>query len=234
MYVAGIDGTRKGWVVVTLDGGLLDAFGVATIGEALARLDDASLVAIDMPIGFSTVAEPGGRQCEKVARSILGKRASSVFSSPCRTALAIVDYAAASEANKASSEHRIGLSRQSHAIFPKMREVDAALTPALQDKVFEVHPEVSFSELARDAGLPLTEGKKSLSGALQRLALLKVAGLDVGSLLPRCRSIGAAEDDIIDAAVAVWTARRRSEGTARRIPADPEVDGRGLRMEMWI
>ncbi len=42
-----------------------------------------------------------------------------------------------------------------------------------------------------------------------------------------------AEDDILDACVACWTAARIFEGQGIRIPADPPYDGRGLRMEMW-
>ncbi|MGE7198802.1 DUF429 domain-containing protein [Brevundimonas naejangsanensis] len=52
MLVAGIDGTRRGWVVVTYADGVTAAFGAATINEALQRLEAASYVAVDMPIGF--------------------------------------------------------------------------------------------------------------------------------------------------------------------------------------
>jgi predicted RNase H-like nuclease len=41
-------------------------------------------------------------------------------------------------------------------------------------------------------------------------------------------------DDYIDALVCGWTAVRVVRGEARRIPAEPEKDERGLRMEMWV
>ena len=129
MLVGGVDGTKKGWVVVTLDENGVDAFGAGSIVEVLSRLEEAQAVAIDMPIGFTDHAEPGGRRCEKAARAILGRRSSSVFSSPCRAALQAGDYAGASAVNRASSAHGLGLSKQSHAIFPKMREIDSAIDP---------------------------------------------------------------------------------------------------------
>ena len=234
MLVGGVDGTKKGWVVVTLDENGIDAFGAGSIFEALSRLEGARAVAIDMPIGFVDRAEPGGRRCEKAARAILGRRSSSVFSSPCRAALQAGDYAAASAVNRASSAHGLGLSKQSHAIFPKMREIDSALDPCIQDRVFEVHPEICFSELARLSGQEIGESKKSWAGAAQRIGLLEGAGVAVGGLMTRSRELGAASDDIIDAAAAAWTARRRAMGTAFCLPESPDIDAQGLRMEIWV
>jgi predicted RNase H-like nuclease len=42
----------------------------------------------------------------------------------------------------------------------------------------------------------------------------------------------AAPDDLLDAVAAAWTARRLVEGVAERLPAEPAVDRRGLRMEI--
>ncbi len=43
-----------------------------------------------------------------------------------------------------------------------------------------------------------------------------------------------AVDDYIDALVAAWTAVCISRGSAQRIPSRPEMDDKGLRMEMWF
>ncbi|RZJ05521.1 MAG: DUF429 domain-containing protein [Brevundimonas sp.] len=235
MLVAGIDGTKKGWVVVTLDDRKVDVFGVRVITQALEKLESAAAIAIDMPIGFLSAAEPGGRGCEKAARAILGGgRASSVFSSPCRSALSAPDYVSASQANRDSSPYGLGLSKQAHAIFPKMREIDLAMTPATQDRVFEVHPEVCFTELARTLDQRINENKKSWGGANQRVDLLEAAGIPLRPLLSQARVWGAATDDVVDAAVGAWTARRRVLGLASCIPAAPQTDAMGLRMEMWV
>lgn len=235
MRVAGIDGTKRGWVAVVLESDRVEAFGVRTIAEAIDRLVDAKAVAIDMPIGFATAAEAGGRLCEKAARSILGRgRTSSVFSSPCRAALEAADYPAASAANRESSPHRRGLSKQSHALFTKMREIDAVMHPSLQDRLFEVHPEVSFTELARLNGQTIEGSKKSFLGASQRAKLLGDAGILITPILGEAKALGASTDDIIDAAVAAWTAKRFVSGVAGRIPELPDTDAKGLRMEIWF
>ncbi|WP_087121163.1 DUF429 domain-containing protein [Brevundimonas sp. SH203] len=235
MLVAGIDGTKSGWIAVVLEADRIEAFGIETIGEALDRLSDAESVAIDMPIGFATAAEVGGRRCEKAARSMLGRgRTSSVFSSPCRAALQTVDYPSASAANRDSSPHRLGLSKQSHALFPKMRQIDDLMNSSLQDRVFEVHPEVSFTELARLAGQTIVGNKKSAAGSSQRIRLLSDAGIPLTTALNQAKVLGAAADDIVDAAVAAWTARRRASGLAQRLPETPDTDAKGLRMEIWF
>jgi predicted RNase H-like nuclease len=40
-------------------------------------------------------------------------------------------------------------------------------------------------------------------------------------------------DNILDAHAACWIAERIYKGTAVRIPENPPVESRGLRMEMW-
>ena len=42
----------------------------------------------------------------------------------------------------------------------------------------------------------------------------------------------AKPDDLLDAVIAAWTARRVAEDVADRLPAAPPVDRRGLRMEI--
>ncbi len=58
--------------------------------------------------------------------------------------------------------------------------------------------------------------------------LLAAAGLGD---LSKLRALGAAPDDILDAAVLALTAERVRDGTATRL-GDGSVDARGLRMEV--
>ena len=184
--------------------------------------------------GFSTPAVPGGRECERLGRRMLGRRASSIFSSPCRAALACPDHPSASRTNRESSPHGLGLSRQAHAIFPKMREIDAIVTPDLQERLFEIHPELCFVEMALIENVEAPAGKKTSAGVEQRMALLEAVGFAASSLCDHRRSWGASRDDVLDAAAAAWTALRRAQGLARFLPHTPPTDARGLRMEMWI
>jgi predicted RNase H-like nuclease len=143
-----------------------------------------------------------------------------------RATLAYNTYVEASDASLSASGKRI--SRQTFGILPHIREVDAAMTPALQWRVFEVHPEVAFRALNDDARLIR---KRDIAGSEARAALLSgVYGFDVAALhVPR----GAARDDLYDAAVCAWTAERIANGTARRLPEVPAIDSHGLRMEIW-
>jgi predicted RNase H-like nuclease len=125
------------------------------------------------------------------------------------------------------------MSQQAWAIIPKIREVDAFLQgqPKDQTRVREVHPEVCFYFMA--GGRPMEHRKKKLAGRDERAALLRTHfGDEVDSGLAMRRRLGCEPDDVLDALVALWTARRIQLGTAVTLPASPVRDTVGLRMEM--
>jgi predicted RNase H-like nuclease len=123
------------------------------------------------------------------------------------------------------------LSQQCFAIVPKIAEVDQLMTPQLQRRVVEVHPEVSFAAMNGDK--PLALPKKESAGRAARMALLDQAwGLDARAIVAKHRSGGVQPDDILDALVACWTAERVLRQLAQRFPKDPMIDSRGLRMEI--
>ena len=201
---------------------------VRTFTEVLALPEAPSVIAIDIPIGLLDAAVPGGRPPDAIARRLLGpSRGASVFPPPVRSALESTTFSDASTANRASSSHSMGVSPQAFGIFAKLSEVDGLMQPATQGRVFEVHPELSFFEMA--GGVPAKHAKKTLAGRAERTALLAAAGLAEGVVpMP-----GAAADNVLDALAACWTARRIATGQAVRIPDNPPNDGRGLRMEIW-
>jgi predicted RNase H-like nuclease len=220
--VLGVDGCKRGWVGVRLD--LDEAAPPAarfyrTFGEALTDSDYPAVIAVDMPIGFLDVAGRGGRQCERLARQRLGSRRSSVFSAPTRAALAHAgDYGAALKANRRGGD--VGLSRQCFHLIPKLAEIDALMTPTLQRRVRESHPELAFTVL--NAGRPMRFKKKARLGRVERIRVLERAGeaygLDGAFLNPRAhaglRGGGVARDDLVDAAVLALAAVRIA--TAKR------------------
>ncbi len=229
--VGGVDGCRKGWVVVVrdLDSNTVDVRVVGPLRPAL--LDETlKIVAVDIPIGLLAEARPGGRKCEREARKVLGPgRSSSVFSAPARGTLGAEDYEDAKQRNRRSSLHGIAISRQCWAICEKIAEVDRVMTPALQRRVVEVHPEVSFKGMG---GTQLAS-KKRVVGREQRKALLERAwSLDLSSVVARGVQQGAGADDVLDAMAAAWTAERVVRGVAERLPPSPEHDAKGLRMEI--
>jgi predicted RNase H-like nuclease len=234
MWVAGADGCRAGWLVVLHDveAGRQCARLLPRFRDVLALPERPQSIAVDMPIGLLDHAEPGGRECDRAARRVLGRpRSSSVFSPPVRGALREGDYASAQRRNQESSSHAIGLSRQAFGIAPKIRELDACMTPSRQRRVREAHPELAFAELFGSRGT--LSGKRTPRGRKQRLRLLLLAGFrDARSLLTE-RPRGAAIDDVLDACVLCWAAVRVRAGEARRLPHRPLRDARGLRMEIW-
>jgi predicted RNase H-like nuclease len=240
--VAGVDGCKAGWVVVTAaltPAPRIDGVAVAaSFKDVLAATSACAFVAVDIPIGLETAC---ARAVDGLARRLLGKRGSSVFPAPVRAAIEIAggtkaaDYAlgAYREAYaraRAASLAACGksLSCQAFGISAKIFEANDVMTPTLQERVFEAHPELAFSAL--NGGRPLDHAKLRPEGRRERLALLEKAfGAGVEALLlPR----GAAWDDVYDACVLVLTAARIVRGEAVRVPDQPPLDARGLRMEI--
>ena len=190
-------GAVKPHVVVHLSD-LINAYPEATI-------------AVDMPIGLSP---NGKRTCDQDARRLLGAgRASSIFTPPIPEVLVAENY---EEARQISIEHhpeRKSLSIQAFGILPKIREVRATVTPELQERVFEVHPEVCFAALA---GQPIREDKKGPIGYDVRRALLEpVFDMEIpawddmrkwvaANRLDNVSLRGPGPDDVLDAMVGAW------------------------------
>jgi predicted RNase H-like nuclease len=237
--VAGVDGCKAGWLCVLLDastGAPRDAFIKKTLAE-IAALEAAVRIAVDVPMGVEVFATPVGRGCDTALRRELGSRQSSVFAVPARAALAETDYRLACEAALAHSAPPRMVSKQCFHIFPKIREADALITPELQTRIVECHPEGAF--WAMNGRQPLSEPKKLKSrgyppGLALRRALLVAVGFPPEFLAARrFNASHAGEDDVLDACACAWTARRVLRGEAHRFPDEPRIDPRGLRMEIW-
>ena len=226
--VAGVDGCRGGWLVVAvcLGGGARRAELVVAwdFGAVLALTERAHAVAVDIPIGLS---ESGSRECDILARRMLGKRGSAVFPAPVRRVLPASTY---EEANELSRRYcGRGLSKQAYAILPKIRDADQCLTRDLQARIWEVHPEVCF--LALNGFRPVMSSKKDSQGEAERERLLAGLYTDLDRALGE-RPKGVKPDDVLDAFVAAYTAECWLLGRARSLPETPSTDGKGLRIEM--
>jgi predicted RNase H-like nuclease len=189
------------------------------------RRKDCAAIAVDMPIGLSS-GDP--RQADVLARRLIGPRSSSVFPSPVRAVLSAGSHAEASLIS--SMTHRDGkkISRQTFFLLPKIREVDDEMSPSLQARVVESHPEVCFWALNKE--VPLAWSKRTPEGLADRRRLL--GGVYADSIAEVTPPRGSAWDDLHDACVLAWTASRLATGKAQRLPSEPEYDGRGLRMEI--
>lgn len=178
-----------------------------------------------MPIGLLDTPRPG-RACESEARALMPGKASSVFPSPCRPALACNTY---EEANATSRRLGLGLTRQTFHLFPKLREVDALLRdlPGLRKIVREAHPELAFTRMNGDR--PLLSKKRRPDGFADRRQLLAEHGFEwSAAALP-----GAARDDVLDAMAVCRTAMLIALGTATRLGPARQRDRYGLPMNIW-
>lgn len=226
-FFLGLDGCKAGWVMVSWSGdpgAAPQADIIPDIGSALDTC--ASHIGVDMPIGFPA---DKARSCEALARQYIGARRSSVFPVPCREAVMADDYRQACDINTRVLGKKF--SKQAFMLFPKMREVDAAITSHLQSRIFEVHPEVAFCAMNNDR--PLPHAKKTAAGAELRRSLLTAGGFPLALLQhPQWKTSQAADDDILDACACCWSAQRIAAGNHLAFPAIPELDAHGLRMQI--
>jgi predicted RNase H-like nuclease len=74
-------------------------------------------------------------------------------------------------------------------------------------------------------------GAGTASGLQERRKLRANAGILIPDRLPNVRRAGP--DDVLDAAVAAWTALRVHRKTAQALPAEPPIDTRGRRVAIW-
>ena len=183
--VAGVDGTKHGWVAVVLAGGrFLEA-------RLLAGVDRRSTSSRTWRGSRSTSRSATAHaRPTALARAVVG--GSSVFAIPER------------ERFDAPFAEGGGISAQAHALGPRIRHVTEL---ASRDPRFrEVHPEVCFT--AMNGMRRLKHRKKSAGGAFERLALLRKHGLNIDP-----GTLGTAAtvplDDLLDAAACAWTAARR-------------------------
>ncbi len=222
--VLGVDGCKAGWVGIAWSGGVdVRAYVAPTIAELAAAAGAVSVIAIDIPIGLP---DTGRRAADLAARTVVGARRSSVFMTPVRAALRESRHDRASAINREHAGE--GMSIQVFGLLPKIRQVDDWL-PNAPCRVVEVHPEVSFAQLA---GEPLTVRKNTWAGTERRRALLAAAGLALSGDLPPAGD-KAAVDDILDAAAAAWTAHRVHHGRARPLPDPPQRHSDGIESAIW-
>jgi predicted RNase H-like nuclease len=223
--VLGVDACKAGWVGIALEAGATRGYLAGKIAELVSQASaDGPLdtVAIDIPIGLP---DKERRQADVLAKAVIGPLRSSVFMTPVRSALSAPHHAAAVAINRELAGE--GVSVQAYGLRTKLLQVERWVTET-DYQVIEVHPEVSFAVLA---GAPLTARKSTWAGAQRRYDLLAATGISVAGDLGAAG--GAGVDDVLDAAVAAWTARRFVRGQAICMPDPPETFSDGLSCAIW-
>lgn len=222
--VVGADQCGNGWVFIRLsDGAFESARFYRDFTKGVDDSPEAETIGVDIPIGYPRPPATQ-RLADGQARAMVGPRRSSVFTALHPDVLGEQTWAAANQMSK--NRFSKGVTTQSFALKPKITEV--ADVAARNNRVYEVHPEVSFVALA---GQPLRFSKKQWNGHNARRTLLAAHGIEIPDVLDDAGIVGA--DDILDAAAAAWSASRIAEGQALSLPDPPEYDGAGRRVAIW-
>lgn len=255
MQVAGVDGCPGGWLVVRAEVAanrlrLVSApIPLDRFTDVVAATKDCDCVAVDIPIGLTEGPE---RDADRAAREKLGQpRGSSVFRAPCWPILCQTTdespYADACAVSRKycchkQSEEPAAMSLQTYHIMKKVREVNLWLKVErerredVQDRIFEMHPEVSFWALNDGNATQYSKKAKAQRGKRERISLLSrsfddaLASVELTKTAAMARRPGY--DDFLDACVAAWTAARRALAKHETLPTKPPPDRYGLRMEI--
>lgn len=229
--IVGADGCPSGWICVfeELPSRKLGSEIFGSVEELFAAAPSLQLLAIDIPIGLS---DAGPRPCDVAARKRLGPiRGTSVFPAPLQPALRAASYPEACDVSFSIRKKKV--SKQAWMIYPKISELDDLLAarPELRQRVHEVHPEVSFAEWNGGA---IVEPKRKPAGFARRHALVRQHFGEEAFTTIRGRYARreVADDDILDAFAALWTAERITRGAARSLPDAPPLDAAGLPMRI--
>ncbi len=207
----GIDGYRRGWVAARRDDTGIH-WVTAPVEDVADLLPLDAVVGIDMPIGL---ADDGWRECDALAKTALRAAASRVFMTPPRAVLELGLHTPNDQVQQLSRELTgQGVSRQAMALSERILVLDAVLRTRPPGTVIEVHPELSFAELAGRVLAP----KKSAVGVAERWAALRRWLPDVDRVLAAAPP-DVPVDDALDALAALWTAARWSDRQARTLPA---------------
>lgn len=191
---------------------------VPTATALFSRIGDSGVAAIDISVELP-VNRP--RQCDLDARQMLKPEGARVFPTPARVALNGKSFEECCQLNEAALGTKLSL--PAYGFLPEVREVDGSITPELQTRIREAHPETVFLALA---GRVLSK-KDSAEGHRERLDALLRHGvdLDVARALMHLGR-GVAVDDILDAAACLLAAvpsteaRRRCSATGNWMLAD--------------
>jgi predicted RNase H-like nuclease len=191
-----------------------------SFADVLSERPAFSTIVVNVPIGYLDAPGDQARTCDREARSLLGRRASTIQNAPTRASLFDgVDW---------RKDHLDAITAM---MLPRYREVAAEMSPFRQRVVYEGHPELSFYQL--NGNKPLRWSKKSERGYQERRAILEKKIQGIRNLIDVDESQIPGKY-LLDVAALLWTARRVYGHAAKRLPSDGEWDSEGLRMELVL
>lgn len=217
--IIGIDGCKRGWFSVWQNP---DDTIQSSIFSTLNHLkdffndEDHLIIGIDMPVVLSDFIP---READQLARKLLSKKASSVFTAPTPEMLEQPNYERASYVSKRLFGKSMSL--QSWYLFPKIKDVQTIIHDA-HINLYEIHPELSFRAMNHEE--VILESKKSKEGFEIRNALLRrhFESFDFESIRNLYPRKDVMDNDILDAMAVLWSTKRIQANEASFLPKIPE------------
>jgi len=248
----GVDRAAGSWLAVVYSG---NGFSESQLFDDIETLWDtyeesADRILVDVPIGLCETRKADecccevtdgelSRHCDDLARTVIGSRSSSVFTSPARESAqkAAGDEYSYSDVNALNKELTgKGLMRQAANISDGIVDVEELLLNGDGDQeiLVEGHPEVCFRAFN---GEPLSHSKKYAAGIEERLgALENVPEYESGTWRNVADDLHDEDekiqlDDVLDAFALALTACAPDE-EFRTLPVRPPHDQQALPMQM--
>jgi predicted RNase H-like nuclease len=229
----GVDWCGDHWLAVSFDE---SEFDQAEVFDEIGKLwhdyeETAERILIDIPIGLIEQGDEG-RECDSLARQVLGPRSRAVFTPPVREATRKRRYPAAKRVNERKAG--MSLSKQAFAISDCISAVDDLLrnVPEARGTFLESHPEVCFRAFAGDV---LQHSKHTAGGYAERMRTLASYDPDAPPVVQQAAEATAGHDvtvdDVIDAVVLGYAAKP-GQGSRYSLPPDPPLDPKGLPMQI--
>ena len=229
----GVDGCKGGWITAIISNGELSLKKYSDFSKMVFDTAQFDGMLVDMVIGLPSNIEQYEKRPDGIARKIVKPRTSTVFAVPTRQAV----YEFIKDKQKEANLSAIGkgLSEQTIAIIPKMREVDEFLlsNEEYMNVIRESHPEVCFARLN---GEVLMTNKSEKEGITDRVQVLSryLQGVSEEYVRTSAKKLGCKPDDILDAVCLAVTANLDAQGRTEIIPENPSTDEKGLKMQMVI
>ncbi|HEY5663047.1 MAG TPA: DUF429 domain-containing protein [Ilumatobacter sp.] len=227
--IGGVTPCPAGWLVLParLAGVTVvaeEAFVLRTLLDVLDYRPKFDFAAVNIPFGYPEQPGDPYRPCDREARQMVGwPRLVNLRPVPSRPALFAGSFAGACAVEP-------WLTRNDYRHFRWMREAATAVQPFHSRSVYSANAALSFQHMNGDQ--PLTTSPYHDDGQLERLELIRTKLPGVDDVVTRVPPQGAAQVHMYDAAAMLWTARRASGRAISRLPADPEWDESGIRIEL--
>lgn len=236
----GLDGCRNGWIAARIEDGHLFIDAHENMERFIEQYPDADEYLIDMAIGLQS--DENQVRPDPIARKLLGRKSSSVFSVPCRDAVYV--EGSPKDPRVVEEQRRINklvlkksLSAQTINIIPKIRELDQFLEkhPEYKNVFCESHPELCFARLN---GEVVYSKKSRPEGIEERYHILErfLEPGELGDVQLIANQLKCKKDDVLDAVCLAVTARMKAAGGCESITGDEEhnVNSKGLVMQMVV